>query len=236
MLARRVWILAERQQHGGRTNMITKSFLVAAALTLVSGADGYAQAIDGAKAGTATETVLYSFTGRTGDQPTAGVARDKAGNLYGATYFGGTSGQGVVFEVAADGTESTLYNFTGGSDGGEPLYGGVIVDKNGNVYGTAQIGGADNYGVVYKVATDGTETVLYSFTDGSDGAYPSSTLVSDKTGNLYGTASDGGANGNGTVFELATNGTFTTLHSFDNSDGNHPIGSLARDKSGNLYG
>lgn len=203
--------------------------LVAALCIPVFGATAH-----GAQPG--TETVLYSFTGTSGSEPLGGVYLDKHGNLYGATYFGGTSNKGAVFEYAADGTESTLYSFTGGNDGGEPYYAGAIADKKGNVYGTAEIGGTANDGVVYEVAPDGTETVLWSFTGGNDGSYPAMTLIRDKAGDLFGTTEDGGANGDGTIFEIPAGGTLTTLHSFDNTDGSHALGPLVQDKAGNIYG
>ncbi len=95
-----------------------------------------------------------------------------------------------------------LYTFTGGADGGNP-YGGVIRDSAGNLYGTTNGGGASGAGVVFKVDTSGHEMVLYSFTDGNDGAYPLwVTLARDSSGNLYGTTVAGGASNAGAVFEI----------------------------------
>jgi uncharacterized repeat protein (TIGR03803 family) len=125
--------------------------------------------------GTWTERVLHSFTGGAdGAHPTnAGLIFDANGNLYGTTAAGGADGQGVVFELAPspDGTwtESVLYSFTGGADGGYPAA-GLTLDPAGNLYGTTLSGGADFNGVVFKLAPnpDGTrtESVLYTFTGG----------------------------------------------------------------------
>jgi uncharacterized repeat protein (TIGR03803 family) len=112
---------------------------------------------------------------------------------------------------------------------------GLIEDKAGNLYGATGIGGADNAGTVYKLAPDGTETVLYSFTGGNDGAGPGGNLVRDKAGNIYGATGIGGANGAGTIFKLANSGALSVLYAFKGgSEGNGPQGVIA-DSAGNLY-
>ena len=189
------------------------------------------------------ETVLYSFTGRAdGRTPYAGLVRDQAGRLYGTTYNGGlrtamcTSGCGVVFEVNANGQEKVLHYFTGGADGALPI-GGLIRDEAGNLYGTTQMGGASGSGTVFKLDATGVETVLYSFAGVPDGQYPFAGLIRDSAGNLYGTTSNGGAIGFGTVFKLDAAGHETVLYSFTGgSDGGSPQAPLLRDKNGNLYG
>jgi uncharacterized repeat protein (TIGR03803 family) len=184
------------------------------------------------------ETVLYTFTGGSdGGAPRAGLIMDKAGNLYGTTLLGGKSGNGagVVFKLAPDGTETVIHTFTG-LDGAGPEA-GLIQDKAGNLYGTTPYGGANDWGTVFKVAPDGTETVLYSFADGSDGATPLASVMADKAGNLFGTASGGGAFNNGVVFELTPDGTETALYAFTGgNDGGLPAGNVISDKDGNLYG
>jgi len=98
-----------------------------------------------------TFSVLFSFTGATdGGNPWAGLIQDGAGNLYGTTTFGGALGGGVVFKLDATGTETVLYGFTGGTDGGSP-YGDLIRGGAGNLYGTTNVGGDSNFGVVFKV-------------------------------------------------------------------------------------
>ncbi len=187
-----------------------------------------------------TFTDLYNFTGPTdGGYPYAGVVRDAAGNLYGTTYYGGTSGYGTVFQVDKKGTETVLHNFTNGTDGGYPIA-GLIRDEAGNLYGTTSSGGAHNLGTVFKVNRKGTETVLHSFAGGStDGCDPYQGVIQDKAGNFYGTTYACGASGGGTVFKLSKQGTLTLLHNFAGgpSDGTAPLyGSLLMDKTGNLYG
>ena len=175
------------------------------------------------------ETVLYSFAGGAdGANPTAGVIRDAAGNLYGTASRGGTGNNGVVFKLDTTGQESALYNFTGGADGGAPAS-GVIRDAAGNLYGTTENGGTSNAGVIYKVGTTGQETVLYTFTGGANGGNPSSGVVRDAAGNLYGTA--------GVVYELSTAGQYTMLYSFTGgADGSATQTGVIRDAAGNLYG
>lgn len=188
---------------------------------------------------TGKETVLYNFLGGTTDgaYPLAGVIRDSAGNLYGTTQGGGTSNLGTVFKIDTSGNETVLHSFTG-PDGSLP-YGGLIRDGVGNLYGTTYSGGfVGSQGTVFKLAANGTFTLLHSFTfNGVDGAFPTGSLVADSSGNLYGTTLLGGSVGAGTVFELDSNGNETILHSFTYStDGGYPYGSLARDSAGNLYG
>lgn len=189
-----------------------------------------------------TETTLYQFTGGTdGGEPGAGVILDKAGNLYGTTTAGGLTsncypiGCGTVFKVTPGGTESVLYTFTGGNDGGQPAA-ALIKDKAGNFYGTTTIGGATGNGVVFKLAPDGTETVLYAFQGGSDGSWPYAALKLDKAGNLFGTTYYGGASGCGTVYEISPSGTETILYTFQcGSDGASPASNLTLYR-GHLYG
>jgi uncharacterized repeat protein (TIGR03803 family) len=133
-------------------------------------------------------------------------------------------------------TETVIHSFTGGSDGALPIA-GLILDASGDLYGTTANGGADDAGTVFKLTPTGTETVLYPFTGGSDGAYPQAGLIADGSGNLYGTTNSGGESGNGTVFQLTPTGAETVLYSFTGSgDGANPTAGLVADGSGNLYG
>ena len=101
---------------------------------------------------TGTETVLHRFTGGVdGEIPYAGLVQDKAGNLYGTTFYGGASNAGVVFKVDPTGTESVLHTFAGPPTDGEIPYAGLVQDKAGNLYGTTFYGGASNVGVVFKL-------------------------------------------------------------------------------------
>src|ERR1017187_6097776 len=183
------------------------------------------------------EKVLYSFTGLAdGGNPYGGVVPDSAGNLYGTTSAGGTSGYGVVFKLDKAGQETVLYAFTGGADGGYS-YAGVIRDSAGNLYGTASYGGTADVGVVYKVDAAGQETVLYTFPPPHDGASPTAGVVRDSAGNLYGTTGAGGAQNAGVVYKLDRAGQETVLYSFTGgADGGYPHAGVIRDSAGNLYG
>ena len=190
------------------------------------------------------EKVLWAFNNSPdGSDPMAGLVRDAQGNLYGTTYSGGDRphllGHGTVFQVTPEGTEKVLYTFTGGADGAHPNS-TLLRDANGNLYGTTNAGGAFSFGTVFLVAPNGTERVLYSFSGGTDGAYPAGGLVRDGNGNFYGTTSHGAdpscGNGCGMVFKLTRSGAETILYRFaGGDDGEVPYG-LARDGKGNLYG
>ena len=189
---------------------------------------------------TGKETVLHSFEGADGASP-LGLIRDSAGNLYGVTPFSsgncGGYGCGVVYRLNKSGRETVLYRFSGGTDGLFP-YGDSLRDAKGNLYGTASFGGAYNEGVVFKVNEAGKETVLHSFKGRmTDGAAPYAGLLSDSSGNLYGTTRDGGLFDNGTVFKIDKAGKEAVLYSFTGAlDGGKPYGGLVRDADGNLYG
>jgi uncharacterized repeat protein (TIGR03803 family) len=198
-----------------------------------------------------TKTVLYNFLNdNNGGSPQGGLVMDAAGNLYGATYESGAKG-GVVFEISNSGgvwTEKVLYEFSGGSDGAYP-FGGVIFDPAGNLYGTTVEGGSAKLGTVFKLtpsAGSWTESVLHSFTGGSDGAgtWPTMPGLSiDVAGNLYGTTPLGGdlTCNCGIVFELSPGSggqwTETVLHNFTSFPGDGTGGlPLIVDASGVLYG
>ncbi len=208
------------------------------------GASGYGIVFKLDPAG--NETVLYSFTGGSdGGYPEAGLIRDAQGNLYGTASGGGLTGSnepngaGVVFKLDPAGNFSVLYRFTGGTDGAAP-FAGLIQDTQGNLYGTTNTGGASGYGVVFKLDSSGNETVLYSFTGGSDGGNPEAGVIMDAQGNLYGTTNGGGivaSERTGVVFKLDPAGNETVLHSFTGSaDGAAPIAGVIMDAQGNLYG
>ena len=204
------------------------------------------------------ETVLYAFKGGSdGALPLANLIVDKNGNFFGSTASGGDTncdapyGCGVVFELSPDGIETVLHTFMGGDDGALP-YGGVIADNDGNLYGLTLVGGStdscggsnqNGCGTLFKIAPNGTESILHVFAGGSDGGWPYGNLVRDKDGNLYGTTGLGGdanceADGCGTVFKLASDGTETLLHVFEGYcvDGSFPAAGLIADRNGNLYG
>jgi uncharacterized repeat protein (TIGR03803 family) len=211
------------------------------------------------------EQVLYNFCAVSGcadgGLPTAAVVLDTAGNLYGTTSGGGNSGCGhgcgTVFQLApgSEGTwtETVLYTFSGGRDGGVPVA-GLVLDKAGNLYGTTSQGGSNTQfcggtgcGVAFKLKPGSsgtwTQTLLHTFCKGAeckDGAIPNG-LVADADGHLYGTTRNGGPDHSGTAFRL-TKGknerwTAKALHNFGKgTDGATPAAGLVLDLAGNLYG
>ena len=201
------------------------------------------------------ERVLHAFGAAEAHSPyPSGLVQDAAGNVYGTTFNSGNPacsfGCGTVFELSptASGpwTASTLYTFTGGTDGALPVA-DLILDAAGNLYGTTEEGGANNDGVVFELSASGgswTETVLYSFTGGDDGRYPRSGVLFDPAGNLYGATYFGGitvfcVNGCGAIYKLSPSGggwVESNVYTFQgNTDGYNPSG-LVRDSAGNLYG
>jgi uncharacterized repeat protein (TIGR03803 family) len=211
-----------------------------------------------------TGTVLYSFcllpNCSDGAGPMAGLIADNHGALYGTTAGGGAAGLGTVFKLTppAKGqtawTGTVLYSFCSLSncgDGASPLA-GLIADNHGALYGTTTGGGTgvgnNGQGIVFKLTppakgqTAWTETVLYIFKGGSDGATPYAGLIADNHGALYGTTRLGGTGSDGTVFKLTppakgqTAWTETVLHSFTGSDGRNPFAGLIADNWAALYG
>ena len=186
------------------------------------------------------QKVLYSFTGAPdGADPVAPLAADSEGNLYGTTFGGGSTGNGVLFKIDNTGHETVLYAFTGNADG-YYLVSGMVVDSAGNLYGAAVFGGIQpgysGYGTIYKLDTEGNFTVLYAFTGGADGGNPNSVIL-DAAGNIYGTAEAGGATGNGVVFKLDTSGHETVLYNFTGgADGGFPLSGVVPDSAGGMYG
>jgi len=173
-----------------------------------------------------TFTVLHAFNGTDGEFPEHGVVSDKDGNLYGVTAFGGTDDNGTVYKITSDGTFSTVYSFTGGTDGGF-LYGGLDIDKDGNLYGSTDQGGTNGQGTVFKVTPGGTLTTLYNFTGGTDGGSPESDMLLVGN-NLYGVATEGGDAGCqcGVVYRVTAKGKEEVLYAFTGTDGSGYSGGL----------
>ncbi len=192
-----------------------------------------------------SETVLYRFTGGVdGAFPVGDLVFDQDGNIS-AGSGGGSSQMGTVYALTpSDGgwTQNVLWTFSGGKDGGRPAA-GVIFDSAGNLYGTTQIGGVNGFGSVFQLAAAGSswsQSTVYSFQNGSDGANPVGGLIFDSSGNLYGTTTSKGQGQGGTVFALTRrqNGAwaFSVLYAFAGQSGNGPRSSLTMDAAGNLYG
>lgn len=240
--------------------------------TFYGGAYGYGTVFQLAPGtgGTWTERVLYNFKGgNDGANPAAGLAlASTTGVLYGTTYNGGTSGLGTVFQLApgAGGiwSERVLHSFLGGSDGANPVS-DLVIGSGSILFGTTSQGGSvtnssgtfTNWGVVFQVAPQGggvwSETVLYTFSGGSDGGSPESALIIGANKVLYGSTFWGGSptvcpvggypQGCGTIFQLVPpsgSGTWTetVLHTFTGvtPDGSHPYKNLALNVSGVLFG
>ena len=206
-------------------------------------------------------TTLGTFSGSNGQQPEAGLTTDANSDLFGTTYTGGANNDGTVFEIENTGTAAapvyasaptTLLSFSGST--GQQPEAGLITDANGDLFGTAYSGGANNYGTVFEVKNTGTvaapiygssPTTLLSF-NGSNGQAPKAGLTADARGDLFGTTELGGANGVGTVFEIQNIGTAaapvyasapTLLVSFNGlTDGDYPTAALIVDANGDLFG
>jgi uncharacterized repeat protein (TIGR03803 family) len=207
--------------------------------TTIDGGTGHLGSVYRVTAGQVT--VLYNFSFGTGGYlPYSGVIADSAGNLYGTTSEGGAADDGVVYKLDTSGHETVLHSFTGEPDGSSPES-GVVQDSAGNLYGTTYSGGAAGYGVVYKLDSTGNETVLYSFTGGSDGGSPNAGVVLDSAGNLYGTTTGGGTAtgqlGFGVVYRLDQTGHETVLYTFTGlADGSLPESGVIRGPGNHLYG
>jgi uncharacterized repeat protein (TIGR03803 family) len=202
-------------------------------------------------------SVLHAFAGgNDGQEPYSGLVRDAAGKLYGTTVLGGGYGScynnlycGTVYELSpprlkgGKWKEKILYRFRGKSDGGFPSA-SLILDAKGNLYGTTEIGGAYGWGTVFEM-THGSngkwaESVLHSFGESTDGADPTSAVIFDKVGNLYGTTYGGPGANYGTVFKLTPSSEGwkeSLIHVFQGgSDGGNPLSGVIVDASGSLYG
>jgi len=196
---------------------------------------------------------LHSFNYSDGENPGAALVPAGGGNFYGAALLGGTNGNGSIFRVNTSGAFQSLHDFapngpvTGvqnlpeNADGSEPY--GLSSGGDGWLYGTTSGGGTNGSGTIFRLnPVSGQFTVLHTFGPldasyyNSDGAnsYASLTLISN--GVFWGTATFGGTNGNGTIFQITTGGVFTVLHTFNLDDGSAPSSALIRGRDGNFYG
>jgi len=190
---------------------------------------------------------LHLFTGGAdGANPIGPLVQDPEGNLYGITQSGGNhscpeflefpgAGCGVVFKISPNLTFTVLHTFAGGADGAIPQ-GGLLLDSNGNLFGTALQGGIAEGGTIYEVTKDGTYSVVHRFAQ-AEGQNPNGGLVSDAAGNIFGSAQIGGDQNLGTIFEFAPDGSMKVLHNFQGlEDGAVPLAGLFRDRAGHLFG
>jgi uncharacterized repeat protein (TIGR03803 family) len=202
-----------------------------------------------------TLTTLWQFCSQPdcsdGASPVyAALVQGSDGLFYGTTEYGGTNGAGSVFQITTNGVLTTLHQFSPihapsstNSDGARP-YAGLVQGSDGNFYGTTAYGGTNGAGTVFRITTNGVLTTLYQFSPipavyapNSDGARPYAALVQGSDGNFYGTTSEGGTNGLGTVFRINSAGALTTLWQFGASvDGATPFAGLVQGCDGNFYG
>src|ERR1039458_3147774 len=218
----------------------------------------------GARVG-AGVTTLHSFQVFPNGEHPSGLVQGSDGNFYGTTENGGATnydaqtynfGYGTVFKISTNGVQTSLYSFTGGTDGANPSA-GLVQGSDGYLYGTTAQAGTNGGGTVFKISTNGALTSLYSFallwdTNGlfMGSAGPATALVQGSDGNFYGTTSSGGVymnqygDGYGTVFKITTNGMLTSLYSFGSVqdtngvplDGRNPSAGLVQGSDGNFYG
>jgi uncharacterized repeat protein (TIGR03803 family) len=205
-----------------------------------------------------TLTTLHSFCSERnasgycsdGAYPQAGLLLIAGGNFYGTTSEGGASNAGTIFEITPAGKLTTIYNFcsrTACEDGDYPTA-ALILGSDGNYYGTTEhggtggCGGCHGGGTAFRLTPGGVLTTLHSFCTGTctDGSYPLAGLVQGTDGNFYGTAVNGGAKSDGTVFKMTPSGAVTTLYSFCSlkncTDGINPYAALVEGVNGNFYG
>lgn len=189
-----------------------------------------------------TVSSVYSFTGGADGQfPFAPLMQAADGTLYGTTDFGGIAnsifGDGTVFQLTLDGNFTNVYEFGGTGDGQQPWASGLVQDADGSLYGTTVVGGDYGNGTVFFLAPDGTEFPIYSFESfGGDGSGPNAGVALTADGSLFGTTTDGGLHGFGTVFSLDYFWDYTNWFSFNGYNGAAPISPLIQAHDGYVYG
>ena len=178
--------------------------------------------------------VLHQFAGPEGETPHEAPVLDGSGALYGTATGGGNGGRGALYRYQS-GAFTVLHHFMGGAGDGSIPQGALLADSLGNLYGTTEVGGTNNLGVVYRWDTEQGIQMLKEFT-GPDGVHPRGGVIRDAAGNLYGTTFFGGeafnpassSLGYGTVFKIDFEGHFSLLHSFAGNDGYGPWHRLVR--------
>jgi uncharacterized repeat protein (TIGR03803 family) len=183
----------------------------------------------------------FFFVPPPGNNPPAGLVQSTNGILYGITLENGiaqgTGYSAEVFSITTNGDYSPVFLFPGGGGDGAGPMAGLLLASNGVFYGTTERGGTYDFGAVFQCDTNGNVLPLHSFTGESDGAFPVCTLVMDSQGGLYGTTTYGLISSSGTVFEIATNGDFSTLYTFTGgADGDYPQAGLTPGGDGSFYG
>jgi uncharacterized repeat protein (TIGR03803 family) len=201
--------------------------------TIYGGAYGLGSIFKSDPAG--NTSVLYSFPGDSGGgEPEFGNLIIKQGTLY------GVSTGGSVFKVSPAGTESLLWTFYYQNKAGDSSYPeGALTLYQGRLYGTSSYGGAAGFGTIFSLGVGGQgEKLLYSFTGGADGSYPTGGVIPGDNGVFYGMAVLGGSSGAGSFFSIDKTGKFTLIHSFTatGTDGGYPQFGMIKDAAGNIYG
>jgi uncharacterized repeat protein (TIGR03803 family) len=186
-------------------------------------------------------SVLHSFSGSDGNDPTSPLIQATDGNFYGTTAIGGSGNYGAAFKISSQGFYSYLASFIVGTQGGNPN--GLLQVSSGIFLGTTYQGTAQDYGTIYEMNPLGSFAVLHNFKDGSvpnDGGGSKAGMILGSDGNAYGTTNQGGINNDGTVFKVTPQGAVTILHKFrDGSvyeDGANPSAALLLGSDGNYYG
>ncbi len=195
-----------------------------------------------------TLTALHTFSGSDGEEiglAGEGLLQAPNGDFYGVTPYGTQNSNvcGTIFKMSPTGALTTLFGFNSNSLQGCGPFGVLAAGPNGDLYGTTVGGGAPNDGVIYKIAPDGSFTLLYTFCSQSfctDGSLPNAGMILGTDGNFYGTTIYGGANNQGTIFQMTPAGVYKTLYSFCSqggcADGASSYSALIQAPDGNFYG
>jgi uncharacterized repeat protein (TIGR03803 family) len=210
--------------------------------TVYGGSAGNAGAVFSYSPVSDSVSIAFAFDGNNGSEPGGALTLDGNGNVYGIAQGGGEAGCGVLFEIPAEGSESTFLNF--GSTNVCNPNGGVELNSQGDFYGISEFQGTSGAGQIYQISPSGAFASLYNFMNSPDGALPMATPLLSNAGNFFGTTAFGGVDacsalqeGCGVVYEYSSLSE-SILYSFTNygTDGSFPMGSLVMDAKGNLYG
>jgi uncharacterized repeat protein (TIGR03803 family) len=219
------------------TNAGTYSVIVSNSLSGVS-SSGAALTVVPATPSSAFASTLHFFNdSQDGAFPYGGLVEANDGNLYGTAEGGGQDYFGSIFRLTLGGIQTGVYSFPNSPEGANPA-GSLVLSTNGNLFGSAAGGGVNTYGAIYRMTTNPVGVkILYSFTDGEDGATPIGSLVQGTDGNFYGTAYQGGDFSYGSVFQVGTDGTLNVLYDFFGGyDGGYPYSGVIQGRDGTFYG
>jgi uncharacterized repeat protein (TIGR03803 family) len=181
---------------------------------------------------------VFSTSDAVGGYPLQGLVEGRDGNFYGIAYAYGGDGDGAIFQMTPSGAVNLIHTFAGPPNDGRLANSTLTQASNGNFYGTANKGGANNDGILYQVTSGGTFSLVHSFAGTADGANPDSAPIQGTDGNLYGVTYGGGAHGDGVVYKISpSGGAITVLYNFSGTaDGADCYGPLVQGTDGNFYG